>query len=119
MAGSSRSACASVRAAGAGLTCVRAASPEPSTPAGVEGQGEPERAQARPTPAALTEAQALRELPAIPLHFASSYILVKPYVDGFESNLLDAPSLKHVRINRDWRPPAAEQPGRVARAAKR
>ncbi len=89
------------------------------TPAGVEGQGEATaRAQARPTPAALTEAQALRELPAIPLHFASSYALVKPYVDGFESNLLDAPSLKHVRINRDWRPPAAERSARVARAAK-
>jgi oligopeptide transport system substrate-binding protein len=88
-------------------------------PAGVEDPGEAPRAQARPTPAALTEAQALRELPAIPLHFASSYMLVKPYVDGFESNLLDAPSLKHVRINRDWRPPAAEPSARVARAAKR
>lgn len=87
------------------------------TPPGVEGPGAA-TAQARPTPAALTEAQALRELPAIPLHFASSYALVKPYVDGFESNLLDAPSLKHVRINRDWRPPAAEHSARVARAAK-
>lgn len=90
-----------------------------STPAGVEGQGEAARTQMRPLPAALTEAQALRELPAIPLHFASSYALVKPYVDGFESNLLDAPSLKHVRINRDWRQPATEQPARIARAAKR
>jgi oligopeptide transport system substrate-binding protein len=85
-----------------------------NTPAGVEGQGEAARAQARPIPAALTEAQALRELPAIPLHFASSYALVKPYVDGFESNLMDAPSLKHVRINRDWRPPAADQAARFA-----
>ena len=89
------------------------------TPPGAEAPAEAARAQARPTPAALTEAQALRELPAIPLHFASSYALVRPYVDGFESNLLDAPSLKHVRINRDWRPPAAEQPARFARAAKR
>ncbi|MET0645479.1 MAG: peptide ABC transporter substrate-binding protein [Pyrinomonadaceae bacterium] len=89
------------------------------TPPGAEVPAEAARAQARPAPAALTEAQALRELPAIPLHFASSYALVKPYVDGFESNLLDAPSLKHVRINRDWRPPAAEQPARFARAAKR
>jgi oligopeptide transport system substrate-binding protein len=87
-------------------------------PAGAEGQGEAARAQARPTPAALTEAQALRELPAIPLHFASSYALVKPYVDGFESNLLDAPSLKHVRINRDWRPPTAEQSARLAHTAR-
>ena len=89
------------------------------TPPGAEPAAAAARAQARPTPAALTEAQALRELPAIPLHFASSYALVKPYVDGFESNLLDAPSLKRVRINRDWRPPAAEQPARFARAAKR
>jgi oligopeptide transport system substrate-binding protein len=67
----------------------------------------------------LSEAQALRELPAIPLHFASSYALVKPYVDGFESNLLDAPSLKHVSINNDWRPPAPEQAARLARRPAR
>jgi oligopeptide transport system substrate-binding protein len=85
------------------------------TPAGAEASADAAVAQARPAPAALTEAQALRELPAIPLHFASSYALVKPYVDGFESNLLDAPSLKHVRINRDWRPPAAEQSARFAK----
>jgi oligopeptide transport system substrate-binding protein len=89
-----------------------------NTRAGVESHAEAERAQARPTPTALSESQALRELPAIPLHFASSYALVKPYVDGFESNLLDAPSLKHVRINRDWRPPAVEQSARLARAAQ-
>jgi oligopeptide transport system substrate-binding protein len=65
--------------------------------------------------AILTEAQALRELPAIPLHFASSYALVKPYVDGFESNLLDAPSLKHVHINTQWRAPEPEQSARVSR----
>lgn len=104
-------------------TVVPAAEPAPAatpsnTPAGVEGPAEVARTQARPAPAALSEAQALRELPAIPLHFASSYALVKPYVDGFESNLLDAPSLKHVRINRNWRPPTAEQPARVARAAE-
>jgi ABC-type oligopeptide transport system substrate-binding subunit len=88
------------------------------TPAVSEGAADAALAQARPTPATLSEAQALRELPAIPLHFASSYALVKPYVDGFESNLLDAPALKHVRINRDWRPPVAEQSARLARAAK-
>ncbi|HEX8558689.1 MAG TPA: peptide ABC transporter substrate-binding protein [Pyrinomonadaceae bacterium] len=64
-------------------------------------------------PVILTEEQALRELPAIPLHFASSYALVKPYVDGFESNLLDAPSLKHVRLNTAWRPPAPERAARL------
>jgi oligopeptide transport system substrate-binding protein len=53
----------------------------------------------------LSEAQALRELPAMPIYFASSYALVKPYVAGFESNLLDAPSLKHVRIDTSWQQP--------------
>ena len=63
----------------------------------------------------LTEEHALKELPAIPLHFASSYALVKPYVEGFESNLLDAPSLKHVRINTAWRTPTPEQSARLPR----
>ncbi|HEX8141700.1 MAG TPA: peptide ABC transporter substrate-binding protein [Pyrinomonadaceae bacterium] len=53
----------------------------------------------------MSEEQALRELPAIPIYFASSYSLVKPYVVGFDANLLDAPSLKHVRINTSWQPP--------------
>jgi hypothetical protein len=50
-----------------------------------------------------TEAQALRDLSAMPIYFASSYSLVKPYVAGFDSNVLDTPSLKAVRINTDWR----------------
>ncbi|HEV2705248.1 MAG TPA: peptide ABC transporter substrate-binding protein [Pyrinomonadaceae bacterium] len=58
----------------------------------------------RPAPL-LTEAEALRELPAIPIYFASSYALVKPYVVGFDANLLDAPSLKHVRVDTNWKPP--------------
>jgi oligopeptide transport system substrate-binding protein len=53
----------------------------------------------------MSEEQALRELPAIPIYFASSYSLVKPYVVGFDPNLLDAPSLKHVRIDTSWQPP--------------
>jgi oligopeptide transport system substrate-binding protein len=53
----------------------------------------------------VSEEQALRELPAIPIYFASSYALVKPYVVGFDANLLDAPSLKHVKINTNWQPP--------------
>jgi oligopeptide transport system substrate-binding protein len=72
------------------------------------------RAETVAAPLILTEAQALRELPAIPLHFSSSYALVKPYVEGFESNLLDAPSLKHVRINMGWLAPP-EQSARVER----
>lgn len=58
-----------------------------------------------PPPPILSEAQALKEIPAIPIYFASSYALVKPYVAGFDSNLLDAPSLKHVRINTTWQHP--------------
>lgn len=53
----------------------------------------------------LTEQQALRELPAIPIYFASSYQLVKPYVVGFDANLLDAPDLKRVRIETNWQRP--------------
>lgn len=58
----------------------------------------------------LTEEAAVIELPAIPLYFPTSYSLVKPYVEGFEINTLDAPSLKNVRINSSWQPasPAAE-----------
>lgn len=72
------------------------------------------RAQGNAAPAApapppvLTEVQALRELPAFPLYFASSYALVKPYVSGFDANLLDAPSLKHVRVDPNWKPPPRE-----------
>ena len=49
------------------------------------------------------EAQALRDLSAMPIYFASSYSLVKPYVTGFDGNVLDAPSLKSVRINTGWK----------------
>ena len=52
----------------------------------------------------LTEQQALAELPAIPLYFPTSYSLVKPYVQGFETNVLDAPSLKSVKIDNNWQP---------------
>lgn len=53
--------------------------------------------------AMLSERNALKEMPAIPIYFASSYSLVKPYVAGFDSNLLDAPSLKKVKIDTAWR----------------
>jgi ABC-type oligopeptide transport system substrate-binding subunit len=61
----------------------------------------------------LTEQQALKELPAIPIYFASSYALVKPYVAGFDANLLDAPSLQHVRIETNWQPPKRDTPIRI------
>jgi hypothetical protein len=49
------------------------------------------------------------ELPAIPLYFPTSYSLVKPYVLGFETNTLDAPSLKEVRIDNNWQPIKSEK----------
>jgi ABC-type oligopeptide transport system substrate-binding subunit len=87
--------------------------PSPASPA-ADGNGAAVP-PARREPPILTEAQALRDVPAIPLHFASSYALVKPYVNGFESNLLDAPSLKAVQIDAGWRPPAEAQATVVSR----
>jgi oligopeptide transport system substrate-binding protein len=90
-------------------------SPPPATPAQDGAEAGDARDDERAASFILTEEQALKELPAIPLHFASSYALAKPYVEGFESNLLDAPSLKHVRLNTAWRPPAPEQSARLSR----
>ena len=59
----------------------------------------------RTQPLIQSETEALNELRAIPLYFASSYALVKPYVSGFDSNVLDMPSLKHVRIDTNWQGP--------------
>ena len=110
------SADAATAAAGANGTAAQPSPEAASAPDGAEPPGAPgSRADSHASAFILTEAQALEELPAVPLHFASSYALVKPYVEGFESNLLDAPSLKHVRINTAWRPPAAEQPARLSR----
>lgn len=55
----------------------------------------------------ITEADAIFELKAIPLYFPTSYSLVKPYIRGFESNGLDAPSLKEVSIDSNWQPKTA------------
>ncbi|MDM7923609.1 MAG: peptide ABC transporter substrate-binding protein [Pyrinomonadaceae bacterium] len=52
--------------------------------------------------------QALYELPAIPLYFSSSYSLVKPFVVGFESNMLDSPSLIETYIDESWQPEATK-----------
>lgn len=52
----------------------------------------------------LSEQQALEQLRAIPLYFPTSYSLVKPYVQGFDSNALDTPSLKNVTIDNNWQP---------------
>jgi oligopeptide transport system substrate-binding protein len=65
----------------------------------------PERAPAIESPdVTMSEANAVYELWAIPLYFPTSYSLVKPYVNGFEMNSLDAPTLGDVSINADWQP---------------
>lgn len=58
----------------------------------------------QPSELILTEDEALEKLPAIPLYFPMSFSLVKPYIQGFETNTLDAPSLKNVAINNEWQP---------------
>lgn len=50
----------------------------------------------------LTEADAIYDLTVIPLYFPTSYWLVKPYVQGFEMNGLDAPSAREVSIDSSW-----------------
>ncbi len=77
------------------VTAIPIASPSPeSSPAIVEKQNVME-----------TEAQALKSLAAVPIYFASSYSLVKPYVSGFDSNVLDAPALKKTRLDTNWKHP--------------
>lgn len=56
-------------------------------------------------PKVMTREDVLYELRAIPLYFPESYALVKPYVYGFDTNALDAPSIKHIGINNNWQPP--------------
>jgi ABC-type oligopeptide transport system substrate-binding subunit len=72
----------------------------------------PPARQPAPLPPLLTEPAALKELPAMPVYFASSYALVKPYVSGFDANLLDAPSLQRVRIDTNWQPPPEDKGNR-------
>jgi len=87
-----------------------------TSPAAPDGSGVPPSGDAARASAAeiATEAEALRALPAIPVYFATSFALVKPYVAGFDTNLLDAPSLKHVRIETGWKPAAAPRSSRSA-----
>ena len=66
-------------------------------------EGVSSREQRARTPGPVdSESQALKELKAVPIYFASSYALVKPYVSGFDANVLDAPSLKKTRIDMNW-----------------
>jgi len=77
---------------------------EAASPAASAGESaKPNEKGLRATQPIETEAQALSDLSAMPIYFASSYSLVKPYVSGFDGNVLDTPSLKTVRINTDWK----------------
>ena len=51
-----------------------------------------------------TETEALYQLHAIPLYFPTSFALVKPFVEGFETNGLDLVDLTSISINSEWRP---------------
>jgi ABC-type oligopeptide transport system substrate-binding subunit len=92
-----------------------APSPRPDARAdAAEGEASPAAPPSKSAPQPiLSEEQALEELPAIPIYFASSYALVKPYVAGFDANLLDAPSLQHVRIDTNWQPPKRDSQIRI------
>jgi oligopeptide transport system substrate-binding protein len=52
-----------------------------------------------------TEDQAMSDLSAIPIYFASTNALLKPYVKGFDSNVLGTPALKRVQIDTGWQGP--------------
>jgi oligopeptide transport system substrate-binding protein len=51
-----------------------------------------------------TEEEIAFEMKAIPLYFPISYSMVKPYIRGFDVNVLDAHSLREVRIDSTWQP---------------
>jgi oligopeptide transport system substrate-binding protein len=85
---------------------VEVAQGSPSPAYGSESVGQKEK-NLRAAPPIESESQALRDLTAMPIYFASSYSLVKPYVMGFDGNVLDAPSLKNVRMNTTWTQSAA------------
>lgn len=65
----------------------------------------PSPLQADLLPDIATDRKALEFLPAVPLYFAASFSLAKPYVANFDRNMLDATSLKHIKIDTAWQPP--------------
>lgn len=71
----------------------------PSTPANTNFSA------ASPTPAAedtLTELSAIYDVEAIPLYFPRSYALVQPYVQGFDLNGIDSPSVGSLSVDTAW-----------------
>ena len=49
-----------------------------------------------------SENDALFQLNAIPLYFPTAHLLIKPYVVGFDVNVLDAPLLQQMSIDSNW-----------------
>jgi ABC-type oligopeptide transport system substrate-binding subunit len=92
---------------GSDATSERNVTPSPS-PTGDVVRRAAENNLSRSAPEILNESQALKDVPAIPVYFASSFALVKPYVEGFDANLLEAYSLQRVRVNTGWQPPPKE-----------
>ena len=91
------------------LTNLRLLFPPEPRPEAAQPQDSPKAREApkfyeRPAdiPEVESETLALKELRAMPIYFASSYALVKPYVSGFDANLLGLPSLKKTRIETGW-----------------
>lgn len=98
-------------AAGPGTATQQGSRPAPrsSGDAGNLGPaGTPGDKRTAAAPPVETEVEALASFRAMPIYFASSYALVKPYVVGLESNVLDAPSLKSVRIDTQWKQPRTQ-----------
>lgn len=50
----------------------------------------------------LTELSAIYDVEAIPLYFPRSYALVQPYVQGFDLNGIDSPSIGSLSVDTAW-----------------
>ncbi|QQS34051.1 MAG: peptide ABC transporter substrate-binding protein [Acidobacteriota bacterium] len=50
----------------------------------------------------LTELSAIYDVEAIPLYFPRSYALVQPYVQGFDLNGIDSPSVGSLSVDTAW-----------------
>jgi oligopeptide transport system substrate-binding protein len=82
----------------------------PTQPARSDERRGPSEPNAPETPepkfAPVTEADLMYDATVIPLYFPMSYLIVKPYVVGFETNAIDAVLLKDVQIDSNWQPKA-------------
>ncbi|MBI5836539.1 MAG: peptide ABC transporter substrate-binding protein [Candidatus Eisenbacteria bacterium] len=82
-------------------------------------------AAAEPDPAlrlemlARAEAVALERGPILPIYHLRVYEMIKPYVRGLETNVLDIQELKYVWIDHSWRPGIGPAGARAAAAQAR